>query len=102
MPNWVTDFKAVTYPDGNLVRVVFRKSETGEIQIKELIDADILGLTADEAIQLLTEVKSLLIDPVLLADTHLDTSGDTVVEMYVDGWRADLSEFEQQVFAEDA
>jgi hypothetical protein len=102
MPKWVMDAKTVTYPDGNLVRVVFRKSETGEIQINELIDADILGLTADEAIRLLTEVKSLLIDPVLLADTHLDTSGDTVVEMYVDGWRADLSEFEQQVFAEDA
>lgn len=102
MPNWVMDAKAVTYPDGNLVRVVFRKSETGEIQINELLDADILGLTADEAVRVLTEAKSLLIDPVLLADTYQDTTGETIVEMYLDGWRGDLTEFEQRVFSEDA
>ena len=99
MTNWVMDTKAVTYPNGELKRVVFRKSETGEIQINELIDVDILGLPVDDAIRVLAEVKSGLTDPMLLADTYVDTSKETIVEMYVDGWRAEFSEFEQQVFA---
>lgn len=100
MTNWVMDTKAVTYPNGELKRVVFRKSETGEIQINELIDVDILGLPVDDAIHVLTEAKSRLVDPVLLADTYVDTSEETIVEMYVDGWRTEFSEFEQQVFGD--
>ena len=102
MPKWVMDAKTVTAPDGTLTRIVFRKSETGEIQINDLRDADILGLTPDEAIFVLNNVKSALVDAVLLADTHANTDGETIVEMYVDGWRAELTEFELQVFGEDA
>ena len=102
MPKWVMDAKTATGSDGNLVRIVFRKSETGEIQINDLRNADIVGLTPDEAIRVLTELKSLLVDAVLLADTHANTDGETIVEMYVDGWRAELTEFELQVFGEDA
>lgn len=101
MPKWVMDAKTVTNPDGSLARIVFRKSETGEIQINDLRDVDIVGLTPDEAIHVLNSVKSALVDSVLLADTHPNTDGETIVEMYVDGWRANLTEFEQQVFAED-
>lgn len=101
MTNWVMDTKAVTYPNGELKRVVFRKSETGEIQINELIDVDVLGLPVDDVIRVLTEAKSGLVDPVLLADTYVDTSKETIVEMYVDGWRAEFSEFERQVFTSE-
>lgn len=101
MANWTMDSKAVTYPDGRLERVVFRKSDAGEIQINELVDIDILGLPVGEAIQVLTEAKSQLIDPVLLADTHVDTDKETIVDMYIDGWRPELSEFETKVFAAD-
>lgn len=102
MTNWVMDTKAVTYPDGELKRVVFRKSDSGEIQINEMIDVDVLGLPADEAIRVLAESKSQLIDAVLLADTYVDTNEETIVEMYIDGWRAEFSEFEKEVFAENA
>lgn len=101
MTNWVMDTKAVTYPNGELKRVVFRKSEKGEIQINESIDVDVLGLSVDDAIQVLTEAKSRLTEPVLLADTYVDTSKETIIEMYVDGWRTEFSEFEQQVFANE-
>lgn len=97
--NWTMDSKAVTYPDGRLERVVFRKSDAGEIQINELVDIDILGLPVDEAIQVLTEAKSQLIDPVLLADTHVDTDKETIVDMYIDGWRPELSAFEKGIFS---
>lgn len=102
MPKWVMDAKTATDTDGNLVRIVFRKSETGEIQINDLRDVDILGLTPDEAILVLNNVKSLLVDAILMADTHPNTDGETIVEMYVDGWRAELTEFERQVFADNA
>jgi hypothetical protein len=99
MTHWIIDSKAVTYPDGKLKRVVFRKSDAGEIQINELADIDVLGIPVDEAIQVLTEAKAQLVEPVLLADTHVDTSKETIVDIYIDGWRAELSEFEKGIFA---
>lgn len=102
MTNWVMDAKAVTYPNGELKRVVFRKSETGEIQINEIVDVDVLGLPADDVIRVLAEAKSLLVDPVFLADTYVDTEQETIVDTYIDGWRTELSEFEKTALAEDA
>lgn len=100
MTNWVMDSKTVTYPGGELKRVVFRKSDSGEIEINEMIDVDVLGLSVDDAIQVLSEVKAQLSDPTLLADTYVDTDGETIVEMYIDGWRTEFSEFEKGVFAD--
>jgi hypothetical protein len=102
MANWVMDAKAITYPNGELKRVVFRKSETGEIQINEMVALDILGVPVEDAIRVLTEAKSQLVAPVLLADTYVDTEGETIVETYIDGWRTEFSEFEKNVFSENS
>lgn len=101
MPDWVIDSKAITYPDGELKRVVFRKSETGEIQINEMPDVAILDVTIDEAIRVLTDAKSRLVDPIVRSDTYIGTKDEIILEIYIEGWRPELSEFEQQVFAED-
>lgn len=101
MPNWVIDSKSITYPDGELKRVVFRKSETGEIQINEMPDVAILNLSIDEAIRVLAEAKSRLIDPILRSDAYIDMNDEIIVEVYIEGWRTEFSEFEQQAFAAD-
>lgn len=102
MTNWVRDAKGITYPDGELQRVDFRISETGEIQINELVDVYILGLTVDDAIRALTEAKSGLVDTLLLSDTYEDADEVTIVDVYIHGWRAELSDFERAALTGDA
>ena len=101
MADWVMDAVGVTYPDGKLQRVVFRKSKTtGELQINEAISIDVLGHPAANAIKAITEAKAKLIDAILLSNTRIDEHHNIIVDLFIDGWRGELTEFEKKALAD--